>query len=395
VHGTCGVLRRPGHPAAPKRRIGKIPVQHRRLSILRRCRSIFEGGILAAFLLLAMGCSAPPAPPAPNQDPVANAGPDQTVDPGTQVVLDGSSSFDPDEDILTYSWRALEDNPSVVLFEAQKRRISFSVSASGTYQFSLTVTDTQNNTSDPSIVTIVVRGDDNTQPIADILLPDGSRFEIDQILLDGSGSFDPDGDALSYLWEVEGPDSNDSGLADATVQQAVLRPPTSGNYRIRLTVSDGKTSATEEITITIQLPDNQSPLADAGPDTLVLVGDLVTLDGSGSTDPDGDQLSYNWSVGTTPGAAVSLSNPTTAQPTFTPTEPGDYSFALVVNDGVASSLQAIVKITVEDQVFQEQDGMVEVAAGVFQMGSDADDALLGEAPSHPVDLSGYWIDDLC
>ena len=344
------------------------------------------------MLLLAVSCSAPPAPPQPNLEPEANAGPDQIVDQGAQVVLDGSSSLDPDEDILTYFWVALENNPSVVLFEGHNMRISFLVTIPGTYQFSLTVTDSKDNISDPSTVTITVRGEDNTPPIADILIPDGSRFEIDQILLDGSGSNDPDGDILSYLWEAEGPDPNDSGLVDTTIQQAIFRPPLSGQYRIRLTVSDGQVSAVEEISINVQLPDNQSPRANAGLNARTAVGELVTLDGSGSNDPDGDELSYIWTVGTTPGAVVTLSDSTAIQPTFTPLEPGEYNFALVVKDALSASLQAVVKITVEEQILQEQNGMVEVPAGVFQMGSDMVDPTRGEGPKHPVELNTFWID---
>ena len=364
----------------------------REMTILKLCRSVLPGAILWALLVLAAGCSAPPAPPRPNMAPEANAGPDQTVDQGAQVVLDGSESLDPDEDVLTYFWKALENNPSVVLFDAHNRRISFQVTVPGTYQFALTVTDSEDNTSDPSIVKIIVRGGDNAPPVADILIPDGSLFEIDQILLDGSGSNDPDGDPLSYLWEAEGPDPNDSGLVDTAIQQALFRPPLSGQYRIRLTVSDGQNSATEEISISVQLPDNQSPQANAGPNIRAAVGEVVTLDGSASSDPDGDELAYLWTVGTTPGGAVALSDSTAVQPTFRPLETGEYNFALVVKDASTTSLQSVVRITVEEQVFQQQEGMVEVPAGLFQMGTDLVEPTRGEGPKHPVELNTFWID---
>ena len=55
------------------------------------------------------------------------------------------------------------------------------------------------------------------------------------------------------------------------------------------------------------------PTANAGPDQTVDEGDLVTLDGSGSTDPESETLTYSW----TAPAGVTLSDPNTANPTFT------------------------------------------------------------------------------
>ena len=171
---------------------------------------------------------APPAPPPPNQDPVANAsGPDQPVNLGDQVELNGSGSRDPDDDPLTYTWSASTDNPGLVGFDPQDRNISFSLSVPGTYVFTLTVSDDKNNSSSTN-VTVVVLGNNNTRPIADILLPDGSVFrEIDEIRLDGSGSTDPDGDTLSYLWEIENSDTTVVDLDNQAIQP-LFRPPVSG-----------------------------------------------------------------------------------------------------------------------------------------------------------------------
>ncbi|MFW5828758.1 MAG: PKD domain-containing protein, partial [Planctomycetota bacterium] len=80
---------------------------------------------------------------------------------------------------------------------------------------------------------------------------------------------------------------------------------------------------------------NQPPLADAGPDQSVAIGDLVTLDGSGSSDPDGDLLSYDWVQ--TAGPSVSLDDTSLAQPRFTAADAGSYTFELTVSDGTASA----------------------------------------------------------
>jgi hypothetical protein len=76
---------------------------------------------------------------------------------------------------------------------------------------------------------------------------------------------------------------------------------------------------------------NIPPVADAGPDQIALIGTLVTLDGSGSSDADGDPLTYLWTQ--TGGPAVTLSDETAVSPTFTPMVAGIYTFNLVVYDG--------------------------------------------------------------
>ncbi|MGQ0594328.1 MAG: PKD domain-containing protein [Gammaproteobacteria bacterium] len=80
-------------------------------------------------------------------------------------------------------------------------------------------------------------------------------------------------------------------------------------------------------------PVNLAPIANAGQDQTATAGDLVTLDGSGSSDPDNgpSPLTFSWTQ--TAGPAVTLIGATTATPTFTPTVVESYTFSLTVNDG--------------------------------------------------------------
>lgn len=97
---------------------------------------------------------------------------------------------------------------------------------------------------------------------------------------------------------------------------------------------------------------NQAPIADAGTDQLQVVpGSSVTLNGSGSSDPDNDALTYLWMQ--LSGPTVTLSDPSSPTPTFV--APGGTGgapliFQLVVNDGTTSSVADTVSIGVQDNV---------------------------------------------
>ncbi len=95
-------------------------------------------------------------------------------------------------------------------------------------------------------------------------------------------------------------------------------------------------------------PQNSRPQADAGPDQTVAVGSTVQLDGTASSDVDGDRLSFHWSFTTRPdGSAASLSDPAVPRPTFVADKVGDSLVQLVVNDGSEDSTADTVVITVQ------------------------------------------------
>lgn len=166
------------------------------------------------------------------------------------------------------------------------------------------------------------------------------------VVLDGSGSQDGDGDMLSYQW------SGPSGivLSDMAVARPTFTASVAGTYRFSLVVSDVQgESASDEVVITVMQP-NQVPVANAGPDQTVAVGETVQLDGSGSSDVDGDALSYQWSGP----MGISLDSDSDVRPRFSATTPGTYTFTLVANDGTQDSVPDEVVIIVIDSGAEEE-----------------------------------------
>ncbi|WP_017931628.1 autotransporter outer membrane beta-barrel domain-containing protein [Robiginitomaculum antarcticum] len=167
--------------------------------------------------------------------------------------------------------------------------------------------------------------------------------------LDGSGSTDPDNDALTYQWtQVSGPTVT---LSDATALSPTFTVPSGAVATpivFSLVVNDGTVSSPAD-QVTLQAVNN-APVANAGVDQdSIIPGMTVTLDGSGSSDPDDDTLTYIWTQ--TSGTSVTLENVTTASPSFTaPAGGGDVIFELTVSDGIDTSAPDSVIISVQDNV---------------------------------------------
>ncbi|HHD80827.1 MAG TPA: hypothetical protein ENK99_04395, partial [Campylobacterales bacterium] len=91
---------------------------------------------------------------------------------------------------------------------------------------------------------------------------------------------------------------------------------------------------------------NTPPIADAGANQNVNTGSTVNLDGSGSSDADGDTLNYTWSFTNKPaGSNALLSNPSLSDPSFVADIDGEYILQLIVNDGEDDSMVDSVTVT--------------------------------------------------
>jgi CSLREA domain-containing protein len=269
--------------------------------------------------------------------PVADAGPDQNVEIGTAVTLDGRGSSDPEGAPLTYQWLLSSKPPgsAAQLTNALAVNSGLVVDVVGTYIAELVVNNGEADSSSDSVAITVI--DSNTLPVADAG-PDQDGLVDGIIILDGSGSLDADGDALTYSWLLlSAPSGSVAAISDASVVSPTITVDLKGEYELELTVNDGaEDSLSDTMIISIG---NTAPLADAGADQLVGPGDTATLDGSGSTDADGDALTYSWAVtGQPAGSIATLSEMNAVMPTLLIDELGTYTIELVVKDGVTDSL---------------------------------------------------------
>jgi RHS repeat-associated protein len=281
-----------------------------------------------------------------NTRPVANAGADASAFVGDIVRLDGSGSTDLDGDPIAYRW-SLTTRPAgsaAVLSDPAAVAPSFTVDVTGDYIAQLIATDGALDSA-PDTVTISSRSR-NRPPIAD---PGGAQtVALGSIVqLDGSGSSDPDGNALTFRWSLlSAPPASAASLSNAASATPIFVADRTGSYVAQLVVNDGALdSAATTVTISTQ---NTAPTANAGPDRKVATGLAAALDGSGSADPDGSPLEYSWSLLTRPaGSAAAISSPTTATSTLVPDVDGVYVAQLIVSDGTLAGAPDTVMLTAQ------------------------------------------------
>jgi predicted extracellular nuclease len=184
----------------------------------------------------------------------------------------------------------------------------------------------------------------NQPPVA-VVGADQSANEGVSVALDGSASYDADGNIASYSW------TQTSGAA-VTLQNATSATPSfttphqAGTLVFTLSVTDNEgASATATTQVTVV---NQAPVANAGANQTANEGVNVTLDGFASNDPDGNIASYSWTQ--TAGPAVVLQNASSATPSFVaPHQAGTLAFTLTVTDNEGATAAAMTQVTVVNQ----------------------------------------------
>lgn len=299
---------------------------------------------------------------APNQAPIARTNGDQSIQGAGQVTLNGSTSSDADGTILSYQWAQTSGPLSGVAIANPTQAQTFvqlpaySGSNPVVRVFRLTVTDngglssfadmtiTQTGSSGFSKLynQVYLRGTGNSWGLTAMTLVANNTWEGSQVF--GAASterfkFDINGDWSLNFGENDNAGRNTSGTAEQSGGD-IFPTQGAGTYVIRFNDQTKAFSVTKSGV-------NQAPISRPGVDQTVSGAALVSLNGSASSDPDGNIVSYQWlQVG---GPTVSIQNATSATasvqlPAFSGT-PTTFRFRLTVTDngGLTNSAETVVQ----------------------------------------------------
>ena len=234
------------------------------------------------------------------------------------------------------SIRGIDDTTSLVVYPT--------ANFNGNIRITVTATDDSSaSISDTLLLTIAPLND---APVL-AALADTSMNEDDSLSLVLS-AFDADDDSLSFTAE------SDTSAVRVSVAGNLLHISLEENWFglsiITVSVADEDTSMSSDFTLII-LPVNDVPVSDAGIDQTAFEGTTVVLDGSASSDVDGDQITFQWTI--PPG--ITVSDPTIENPTFIAPDVSEDSmliFMLMVNDGELDSEVDTVTIVIAPVVLE-------------------------------------------
>lgn len=275
-----------------------------------------------------------------NVAPTANPGASQNVLVGAVVSMDGSASKDPDGGTLTFKWTLIGKpvGSAATLTNSSYPNPKFTADLAGNYVLSLVVNDGKKDSAVASVSVTATTA--NAAPVANA----GSNQNVtigSTVTLDGTASSDANNDSLTYKWTLQSKPSNSSAaMSSLTSAKPTFKAELAGTYVATLVVSDGKANSDVAVVSVLASVANSLPVAKAGATQNVVVGTSVTLDGTASTDANGDSLTYKWSLLYKPtGSLASLTSASSSKPTFTADTVGTFVVSLIVNDGKADSAE--------------------------------------------------------
>ncbi len=283
-----------------------------------------------------------------NQPPTVSAGNNISITlPVNNVTLNGSAT-DSDGTIAGYGWTKISGPAAFAIATPAAASTSVTSLVQGVYVFRLTATDNDGATALAEVtVTVNAAPPANVPPVANAGNNVSVTLPINYTTLNGSGT-DSDGSIAGYAWtRISGPTT--FTLGNAAAASTSLTNLVQGTYVFRLTVRDNSgATATDDVTITVNaaVPVNVPPVARAGNDiVLTLPTSATTLNGSGSTDPDGNIVTYTWTRVSGPNTFV-IASPGAATSALSGLVQGVYVFRLTVTDNSGATATDDVAITV-------------------------------------------------
>ncbi|MGE3507816.1 MAG: PA14 domain-containing protein, partial [Vicinamibacterales bacterium] len=319
-----------------------------------------------------------------NQPPTVNAGADQTITLPAGAALSGTASDDglpSPPAALTYAWTQVSGPGTASFASSTALATTVSFTAAGSYTLRLTASDGTLSSSD-DVVIVVNAAPINQAPTVNagtdqsITLPAAATL---------SGTASDDGlpnppAALTIGWStVSGPGTVTFNAPTALLTTATFSAP--GSYTLRLSVSDGDLSTTDDVIVDVR-PANEPPVASAGADQTITLPAGATLNGSATDDglPNPPaSLTYAWSIVSAPGT-VTFGTPSAATTAASFSAAGSYTLRLTVSDSALSATDDVV-VTVNavpnaaPTATAGADQTITLPAGATLNGSATDDGL--------------------
>ena len=263
---------------------------------------------------------------------------------GKEVAFNGMASSDPDNDLLSYNWDLGEaGGPTYTASKQSKFEMELD---EGDYSVTLTVEDPDGEASAVTHSFSVT----NLPPVASIKADTTSVFTQESIQFSGEDSYDPEGEALDYLWDFG--DNQTSSLKSPQHSWGMA-----GTYNVKLTVEDGsgqEGSTTKSVEIKSLGPTAEFVFKDGGSEVeKVRANSNITLDASDSNGPDGGITEYKWDFGD--GIERTVNESSTE---YSWSAGGYYNVTLVVVDenDETGEITKILQVVPEDYSEEGQDG---------------------------------------
>ncbi|MTI38890.1 tandem-95 repeat protein [Fulvivirga lutimaris] len=274
-----------------------------------------------------------------NASPQADAGPDLNITLPTANVLISGSGSDSDGSIVTYSWTKVS-GPSVILNNSNSSDLNLTNIETGSYVFSITVTDDDGASDIDQMSMVVFPANVNQSPLVNVGENRILTLPSNSITITASVS-DPDGSIENYEWtKVTGGDVTLSQNQESLILTNLLE----GVYTFKLLVTDNLGATSSDLVTLTVLGSNQAPTVDAGIDRYLILPENSISIKANAEDIDGTITNINWQK--VSGASATLANTTSFTLQASNLVEGLYTFEVTVTDDNGSSDTDQVNLTV-------------------------------------------------